>query len=450
MASRTAIPAITLCALLAGGAGLCRAESRMALVIGNSAYDPGKLGLPVKDAGDLASVLRELRFDVTLELDLARHEMEVALDAFAQSLRPGVVGLFYFAGHSLQLAGKNYLVPVDADTSSAEDTKKSALPLLRVLNAMSAAKSDLAIIVLDAAHGGAVRETWGGTPGLAPVEPRANMCVALSAMPGSAIVEADGRNSVYMAHLMRTLRKSGLAPTAVFEAVRAAVERETNGNQIPFAKTSFTGAFFFVRSPPPSAPAVRQSAAFDVRRRHVFPNGAVYEGEWADEQRNGQGTLLLPNGARYEGNWSNDMENGAGLYTWPSGSRYEGTFRNGKQHGKGTVTWANGTRYEGQFLGGRYHGYGVFKDADCVTYKGGFVKGRRHGRGTLARPDGSTYIGQFMNGYKHGYGVYSWSSGDRHEGQFRNGVRHGRGCYTYANGKAIEGYWENDKPVRYR
>jgi caspase domain-containing protein len=90
------------------------AERRTALVIGNSSYAEGPLANPVNDATDMANILQQMGFAVTLLRDADLRRLRAAIEIFRKELRPGVVGLFYFAGHGLQVKGENYLVPIGA------------------------------------------------------------------------------------------------------------------------------------------------------------------------------------------------------------------------------------------------------------------------------------------------------------------------------------------------
>ncbi len=96
-------------------AGYAQAENRVALVIGNGAYATSPLRNPVNDAQDMATALRGVGFDVIHRENVGRSDMRAAVREFSKKIRQGGVGLFYFAGHGVQVEGKNYLIPVDAN-----------------------------------------------------------------------------------------------------------------------------------------------------------------------------------------------------------------------------------------------------------------------------------------------------------------------------------------------
>ena len=128
------------------------AQNRWALVIGNSTYgtDIGPLLNPVNDATDMAAMLRPLGFDVTLILNATRPQMEEALAAFRRQLRPGGVGLFYFAGHGAQVEGTNYLIPIGANVERAVTAKADSMSAEQVLASMTEAGTTLNLLILDA------------------------------------------------------------------------------------------------------------------------------------------------------------------------------------------------------------------------------------------------------------------------------------------------------------
>ena len=97
------------------------AENRVALVIGNSAYrHAAVLDNPKNDASDMAAAAEKLGFQVIKGLDLDKSGMDRTIRQFAEALRGGSIGMFFYAGHGLQVSGRNYLVPIDAELKTAE------------------------------------------------------------------------------------------------------------------------------------------------------------------------------------------------------------------------------------------------------------------------------------------------------------------------------------------
>ena len=131
-----------------------------ALVIGNAAYQMGPLQNTVNDATDMAATLSRLGFDVTFVQDGPLQTMEEAVQAFHLRLRQGGMGLFYFAGHGLQVDGENYLLPINARIERQQDVRYQALPLGRVVGAMEEAGNGLNIIILDACRKTPLPQRW--------------------------------------------------------------------------------------------------------------------------------------------------------------------------------------------------------------------------------------------------------------------------------------------------
>ena len=125
-------------------------EMRTALVIGNSAYSSGPLKNPVNDATDMAAMLKNLGFSVTLKKEATLQEMDEAIEAFGNSLKRGGVGLFYYAGHGVQVNGTNYLLPIGAKINKETDVKYQAVDANKILDEMANANNGLNIIILDA------------------------------------------------------------------------------------------------------------------------------------------------------------------------------------------------------------------------------------------------------------------------------------------------------------
>ena len=147
----------TLLVLLPGAA---TAERRMALVMGNAAYEIGPLRNPVNDATDIATTLQQLSFQVTLLRDADLRTMLEGVDAFSRQLRQGGIGLFYFAGHGIQVSGENYLIPVRARINREQDVPYEAVPVGRILGSMEDAANGFNILILDACRDNPFARQW--------------------------------------------------------------------------------------------------------------------------------------------------------------------------------------------------------------------------------------------------------------------------------------------------
>lgn len=242
------------------------ADRKVALVIGNSAYQyTTKLANPKNDATDIAAALKRHGFQVVDGFDLAKADFEHKVREFSTALRGAETGLFFYAGHGLQVAGHNYLVPVDAKAETADALDWEMLRLDLVHRTMERATSTN-IIFLDACRDNPLARNLSramGTRsaevgrGLAAVESGVGTLISFSTQPGNVALDGSGRNSPFAGALVRQLSKTKDDLSAVLIAVRNDVMKETQRKQVPWEHSALTGRFYF--SPPaPAAPAVPQ------------------------------------------------------------------------------------------------------------------------------------------------------------------------------------------------
>ena len=236
---------VVVLALAATAAGA--AEPRVAVVVGNSAYDNRPLLNPRNDARQVASSLRELGFSTVLLEDASRDDLRRVPDAIKGSFPRGSVGLFYYAGHALQHRGLNYLLPVDFQLSSSDELPREATLVDDILEAMHAAGVKLALVVLDACRDnpfGRPEEALG--PGLAAIE-RAPGETLIAYATSAGAVASDGLsgNSPFTAALVTALERPGLDVYDVFRMVRGFVREATEGQQIPWVSGSIESNFVF-------------------------------------------------------------------------------------------------------------------------------------------------------------------------------------------------------------
>jgi uncharacterized caspase-like protein len=242
-------------------AAAAQPERRVALVIGNGAYAPeiGPLANPANDAADMAEALRAAGFEVTLQLDVDRDTMLRAAIDFGSSLRDGGVGLFYYAGHAVQVDGSNYLIPLGAQIDREDYVPLEAVDVNQVLGRMGGADNRLNIVILDACRNNPFRGISRGVArGLAQTLAPTGTYIAYSAGPGQVALDGDGRNSPYTAGLLDMMRKPGLPLEEVFKGVRVQVLASTQEKQTPWTSSSITGDFYF--RPPQLQPAEPQVA----------------------------------------------------------------------------------------------------------------------------------------------------------------------------------------------
>lgn len=229
---------------------------RIALVIGNSAYKDAPLINPVNDARAIARALTETGFQVVLKENSPQRVMLDALRDFGDRLRQGGTGLFYFAGHGMQVKGRNYLIPVGANIEREDEVAYAAVDAQAVLDKMESAGNNANIMILDACRNNPfARSTRSGQSGLAQMDAPIGTLVAYATAPGSVASDGSGGNGLYTQHLLKAMRQPGYKLEDVFKQVRAGVRKDSQGKQVPWESTSLEGDFYFSMppSPPPSA-----------------------------------------------------------------------------------------------------------------------------------------------------------------------------------------------------
>ena len=226
------------------------AEARIALVIGNSTYTAGSLPNPANDARMIGDTLKSLGFEVIPRTNSDQTTMKRAIQEFGERLEKagaGAVGLFYYAGHGVQLNGKNYLIPTTAHIEREGDVEIEAVSADWVIEQMRYAHNRLNIMILDACRNNPFihnSRSIGGS-GLATIEAPAGILIAYSTAPGSVATDGSGRDSPYAEALSRAMREVHEPVEQVFKHVRVGVMDATSGNQVPWESSSLTGDFYF-------------------------------------------------------------------------------------------------------------------------------------------------------------------------------------------------------------
>lgn len=245
------------------------AERRVALVIGNGAYKDAPLRNPVNDARDMTAELRKLGFEVILRENANLRQMEDALDQFWANIRQGGTGLFFFAGHGLQMRGANYLVPVDARILVEQDVRSVCLDANKVLGRMENAGNGLNIILLDACRNNPFARSWrSAEAGLAKMDAPTGTLIGYATAPDSVAADGSGRNGVYTQHLLTQMRVPGQGIETMLKRVRVGVLQDTGRRQTPWESSSLTGDFYFNDGGAPAGQAPLLSVAqpkFDAK-----------------------------------------------------------------------------------------------------------------------------------------------------------------------------------------
>lgn len=229
-------------------------EQRVALVIGNSAYKDSPLANPVNDATDIAKALGDAGFKVILKRNANMRDMRQAIREFGTELRRAQVGLFYFAGHGIQVKGNNYLVPVGADIQNEADAEDLSIDANYVMRTMEESQVKVSIAILDACRNNPFARSFrSASRGLAQMTAATGSLIAFATAPGATAADGAGRNGIYTKYLLESLRQRDTDILRVFQRTRAGVVKETGGKQTPWESTSLVGDFYF--SPPAGATA---------------------------------------------------------------------------------------------------------------------------------------------------------------------------------------------------
>jgi formylglycine-generating enzyme required for sulfatase activity len=234
---------------LVASTALQAAETRIALVMGNSDYSSGRLPNPANDAKLVGDALTSLGFDVIARRNADQVTMKRAIQEFGSRLEkagPSAVGLFYYAGHGLQLSGRNYLIPTTAHIEREGDVEIEAVSADWVIEQMRYARNRLNIVILDACRNNPFTRSMRSVDhGLASMDAPAGILIAYSTAPGAVAADGNGRNSPYTEALTQAIREMHEPVEQVFKHVRVGVMSATAGKQVPWESSSLTGDFYF-------------------------------------------------------------------------------------------------------------------------------------------------------------------------------------------------------------
>lgn len=258
--------------LLAVTSGAQAAESRVALVIGNSNYvNAAALSNPANDARVISQRLGALGFQVITGIDLTKAGFDQKVREFAKTLTTADTAVLYYAGHGMQVAGVNYLLPVDAKLDSERDLHFEAMALDVILKQMELEReAKTNIIFLDACRDNPLSRSLArsmGTRsaglgrGLAQTNSGVGTFISYSTQPGNVALDGSEANSPFTTALAKHISEVGRPITSVMTSVRRDVMSATGGKQVPWDNSSLTGDFYFApdtagaKGEAPAAPA---------------------------------------------------------------------------------------------------------------------------------------------------------------------------------------------------
>jgi hypothetical protein len=260
---------------------IATAEPRIALVVGNANYkDEQKLANPANDAALIAETLRKVGFDVVLVTDASQKQLEHAVIEFGDRLSkagPDATGLFYYAGHGLQVDGVNYLVPVDADITREAEVEIDAVEAGLVLKQMAFAGSRVNIVVLDSCRNNPLARDFrsvASSEGFAEIrtKPKGTF-ISYSTAPGEVAADGSDGHSPFAEALAWAMQVPGLDLPEVFQRVREKVLDSTDQKQTPWDSSSLVKSFYFVAPQQNDNPdLVADAAAAPMQVAEATPN----------------------------------------------------------------------------------------------------------------------------------------------------------------------------------
>lgn len=239
-----------------------------ALVIGNAKYPRSNvLRNPVNDAQDVTERLEGFGFSVTKAVDCSHRQMDLALKEFKENLANAEVGLFFFAGHGLQIDGVNYLTAVNTDMSSEIEAKHTSLCLDRVIDTMEKSPTSTSLIILDACRNNPLARAWSrsvNSPDLATVFAPRGTLIAFSTSPGQTASDGNGCNGAYTGALLQHINTPDCTIESMLKRVRNTLSATTKGKQISWEHTSLSGEYYFNRSVGARINEYSQTALCDI------------------------------------------------------------------------------------------------------------------------------------------------------------------------------------------
>jgi formylglycine-generating enzyme required for sulfatase activity len=222
---------------------------RYALVIGNSNYGAGigVLKNPVNDAKDMSAMLTKKQFKVTTLTNANKRQMKQGIAAFTKKLNEkNAVGLFFYAGHGVEVAGRNYLIPLGVTIEGEGDVEFEAIDAGRVMGGMEVAGNNLNMVILDACRNNPFSRSFrSASRGLARMDPPKGSLILYATSPGDVASDGKGRNGLFTQHLLKAMNTPGITVEKVFKTTANKVYKSSNKKQLPWQSGVMLGDFYF-------------------------------------------------------------------------------------------------------------------------------------------------------------------------------------------------------------
>ncbi|MBF0266337.1 MAG: SUMF1/EgtB/PvdO family nonheme iron enzyme [Gammaproteobacteria bacterium] len=222
-------------------------QNKIALVIGNSNYKDTPLRNPVNDAQDIANELKKYGFVVQKLIDADLKQMKKAIHRFGRKIsQENSVGLFFFAGHGLQIKNVNYLVPINANIASEADVEFEAVDANRILSQMSQAENGLNLMILDACRNNPYSGSFrSSSRGLAKMHAPTGSVILYATSPGTVAADGSGNNGLFTEKLLDSMREDNLKIEDVFKRTAIEVSNSSDKKQVPYFEGVILGDFYF-------------------------------------------------------------------------------------------------------------------------------------------------------------------------------------------------------------
>ena len=220
---------------------------KIAVLFGNNDYLSNPLINAVNDARCLSEKLTELNFSTYPFYNLNIIDMDKSMADFADNLKEADVGLFFFAGHGIQVKGENFLATIDTSFVDQSSCKRTSYALNEVITILDESNVSTKIIILDACRDNPFPLSWRGNSieGLAPVYAPKGTIIAFATSPGQKASDGKGSNGVYTNALLTHIGTKKISIEDMFKRVRNTVSAQTNNKQITWEHTSLMGTFYF-------------------------------------------------------------------------------------------------------------------------------------------------------------------------------------------------------------
>jgi hypothetical protein len=248
-----------------------------ALIIGNNEYLRNPLRNAVRDATAVAGKLTELGFAPTTMHNIAFRDMDAAIEGYAANLPGHGVGLFFFAGHAVQIDGVNYLTGIDTKWDNPTNCRHSSVQLNKVIELMEKSGIRTSIVILDACRDNPYDALYrGGSSGFAPIYAPKGMLIAFSTSPGQRATDGYGDHGAYTEALLMHIGQQDLPIETMFKRVRNTLSSITGGKQISWEHTSLMGDYCFNPSAvDPTAPTRTGYSASAIADADFVPEGVL-------------------------------------------------------------------------------------------------------------------------------------------------------------------------------